>query len=596
MPRSRRDERGEVTTVREFTGGWNVVDSEFNMSPRYARIMRNVVRQPDGTIAVRYGTELFADIAAFGMGNLVNMEYFSTFIVACTSLGALIAIDGQGTAFLIWSPAIAAGLLGSPKFWSPTSFASFTPFKGILIVANGIDKPLRVNKNMTVSYLVDPSTGSNFNTPIARYGAASPGETSGYFVFAGDLLKPAILHIGAADSIGTFVGDPTPNDSIQYDLGSKVTEGDGTIRGIRFFRDRLLVAFDELTIAMQLGVYNAVNAHTPVVTDILEGFGSLGHRTMFPIEAELHLADNVGTSKISRARLSTSLVAVRTSDLIEPEYQKSIQSLSLAATEDRVFALQNHNEGQYMLFVPNHSNLVNTTESRGFLYTLNPKESSWSEVVDWNWTCSCHSLQNNIFFGRDTRIYRYGNVVAPLNADYVDEQETFDDGTAFTDNTGFVPLATDSIGGLPITWSWELPWADFDRRLNMKKSMFFGADAGGSGRFNVHMFVDNVYLDPSDPGEAHTDETLFDDDLGYVREDPILLPALSHEFFGGAQSGFGADSFGAEFGGGHVVSLPKLYRWPARFKIAKFRFEGYDSKELNIASFSVAYTKGKLRR
>lgn len=600
MPKSNREKLGKVTTVREFTGGWNVVDNEFNMQPKYARVMQNVVRQSDGTIGPRWGTRLFSDIAAFDVGNIIGIDYFGSYLVAATSQGNLVAINGEGTAYLIWSEEIAHGLADSPHSWRhdidpDKAFVSFTQFKSKLIVANGIDKPLVVDNNLNVQYLADPATGSNVNTPIARYGAAASGEAYGYFVFGGDPLNPSLLHIGASDAIGTFYGDPAPNDSVQFDLGSKVPAGDSTIRGLRFFRDRLLVAFDEVVVAVQLGQYNSSDEHTPLVTDIIEGVGAFSHRTLYSIGADMFMTDYQGVPFVTRAKLSTSLIGERASDLIQPEWQLSVQSLSVAAVEDRVFAVQNHNESQYMVFVPNHSNLARTTETRGFIFTAG-KQGAWAEMTQWNWQAGCHSLQNNIFFTTGTQVYLYGNDSTPIYRDFEADQETFDDDTEFTDHTGFTPVADETDSGLPITWAWELPWADFNQRMHLKRSLHFSVDSTGPAPFTVKMFADNVYYDFSDPGEEFTDSTVFDDDLGFERENPLLLPVLEQEFVGGSRGGFGVDNFGDYFGGGHRSDHPKLYRWPARFKIAKFRFEGETMDEFAVASFSIAYLLGGLRR
>src|SRR5215212_9556751 len=52
----------QVSTVRRFDGGWNVIDNELNLTPRHARIFDNVVRGPDGSVGVRYGYRLWADL------------------------------------------------------------------------------------------------------------------------------------------------------------------------------------------------------------------------------------------------------------------------------------------------------------------------------------------------------------------------------------------------------------------------------------------------------------------------------------------------------------------------------------------------------
>ena len=595
-PLKRREKIGKVTTVREFTGGWNVVDNEFNMPPRYARIMRNVLRQSDGTIGPRRGCELFADIANFDVGTIVNMDYFSTYLICVTTSGAVVAIDGQGTAFLIFDEQRASALPGSPDPWSATTFASFSQFKSKLVICNGIDKPLVVDRNLNCTYLVDAATGGNINTPIGRYSAAAVGDLYGYLVIAGNPYLPSTLHIGNADSLGTFVGDTAPNDAVDFDLGAKVTAGDATIKGLRFYRDRLLVGFDEVVIAVQLGTYDQTD-HTPLVTDVIESFGCFSHRTMFPLNEDVFMADVRGASFITRSKLSTSLTGDRADDLVQPEIEEATSALSTATLEDRVFAVQNHNDDQWMLFVPNHDDLEHTTESRGYILSRVGRESSWSEIRNWNWTCGCHSLQNHIFFGGGTQVYHYAGTHDDFYGDFVGDQEMFTDNTQFTDHTGFTPVIAGEKLGVAVPWVWELPWADFDKRMNLKKSLFLSVDASGISSFNVKMFADDIYADPNDMGEPFQDGYLFSDDTGFNwYPDPPLVPALTHDFVGGGRGGFGVDEFGQLFGGGNRGNTPKLYRWPARFKIAKFRFSGDSFLPLRIAAFSISYQEGSLRR
>lgn len=50
------------TTIRDYGGGWNVSDSDLNLSSRFQPISTNVVRGTDGSFSVRMGTELSYDI------------------------------------------------------------------------------------------------------------------------------------------------------------------------------------------------------------------------------------------------------------------------------------------------------------------------------------------------------------------------------------------------------------------------------------------------------------------------------------------------------------------------------------------------------
>jgi len=49
------------TTVRDFSGGLNVIDNELNLDPRFSVVMDNISRAPDGSVAPRYGLSEFLD-------------------------------------------------------------------------------------------------------------------------------------------------------------------------------------------------------------------------------------------------------------------------------------------------------------------------------------------------------------------------------------------------------------------------------------------------------------------------------------------------------------------------------------------------------
>jgi len=51
-------------TIRDFSGGWNVIDSELNLTTKYSPIMDNVLRGSDGSVAVRQGLRWTTSLAA----------------------------------------------------------------------------------------------------------------------------------------------------------------------------------------------------------------------------------------------------------------------------------------------------------------------------------------------------------------------------------------------------------------------------------------------------------------------------------------------------------------------------------------------------
>jgi hypothetical protein len=56
----RRNDLLKDATIREFDGGWNLVDNDLNLSTSYAKVLDNVARLQDNSIGLRYGTRLFA--------------------------------------------------------------------------------------------------------------------------------------------------------------------------------------------------------------------------------------------------------------------------------------------------------------------------------------------------------------------------------------------------------------------------------------------------------------------------------------------------------------------------------------------------------
>jgi hypothetical protein len=52
------------TTISSFEGGLNVADTDLNMAPKYAKVLDNIERAPDGSLSLRPGTKLFAYSAA----------------------------------------------------------------------------------------------------------------------------------------------------------------------------------------------------------------------------------------------------------------------------------------------------------------------------------------------------------------------------------------------------------------------------------------------------------------------------------------------------------------------------------------------------
>lgn len=526
----------ESTTLRGFTGGLNVIDDDMNLSYKYATKLNNCFADSDGSIRVRYGTRQFSLLGPGGMSptGVVNMEYYNTVIIGVTTDGKIWKTDGSGAGTTV----IFSG-------WGPTTFASFAQFNGMLIIANGSDKPLIVNQAYVCDYLQDLGTATNINTPVCKYVIAC----GRYLVMAGDPLEPNRVHISAKDTSGTWFGDPPPNDAIHVDVGSLLSKGI-VIRGLLQFRGKLLVLYAEGMIINTLGVYDAAGNHTPTLgDDIIEQYGCVSHRTAIARGDDGLMLDSEGVPSISRTALSSQFKPERASAFVDPDITALAKSLSFLSLDEHTFAVYDHREGQYMVFVPNNDDPDLTTETKAFVYSYRPllKQDGWSEYTGWNWTCGCRSSLGILFFGDATgQIWRYGSRDNPIYYDFM----------------AAAPPPDQPDFGTLIAISWELPWLDLKNRDRVKNSKHISFDTRGDSTFTCQMYVDNV----------------------------ISSPALSMTFTGGEST------VDAPILANRPTPYKKMYAWPAKFEIMKLKFSGTVIGNTSFASITLKYKLGGINR
>lgn len=439
--------------------------------------------------------------------------------------------------------------------WGTTLSASSAEFRGELIICNGSDKPVIVDDAMTCQYLYDKGTSSNINVPIAAYVLTH----NNYLLMAGDPYAPDTLHISNEGSSGTWYNDPS-SDGTQVALGSRVPSGSGTINGIGAFRGNLLVMFDEAIIIGILGLYESA-VHVPNFDDVIEGVGGACHASIHTLGDDTLFCDLTGVPSMERTKLVATLEPNRVSQLVDPGIKALMSELSLATIKERVFAVYNRDEGQYMLFIPNHNDSASTTETVCYVYTSIKalKVKAWTTFRGWNFTAGCRSQGGRLFLaGADKRVYVYGTKQDPIYADFVDSA-----------------LSDDPDVGTPIDFEWEFPWADLDTRSSVKQTHYIKMDTQGAAPFTLDMYVDNILYDV----------------------DGNRTPQLSMQFVGGETGGFGATNYGtAPFGGGRNTSLETLWSWPARFCIMKLRVHGSVTAPLRVVSISLLYRRNTIRR
>ena len=582
-------------TIRDFSGGWNVVDNDLNLDTKFSKILENMQRGIDGSNSVRPGTELFAETNDH-LDEIINCEYYNNFIVAVGGNGKIVRIDASGVVNLIWDDDFANNLIGGPTGWSSTVFASFAIFNGDLIICNGVNKPVTVAPSMSATYLKDLADNSNANTPIARFIVAH----GRFLVMAGSFTpgEEDRLFISATDVGGTWLNDSAPNDAVNVDLGSRVPSGSNTIKGLGRFRDRLMVMFENAILPGVLGEFVST-AHVPRFDDAIENIGALSHRVIQTVGEDLLFGDTEGLSNVKRALFTGNVTSERVSQLIAPEYLSSIKEIgTTAALEDRVWSLWDSKSSNFMMFIPNTEVAADTIETRCFVYKRNKKLKldSWQDWRNWNFRSGCRSALKSIFLTEGTQVFLLGEEHDnTIFKDHEGDQEMWDDDTPWEDYTGWNPVADVNDSGVPIRFIWELPWSDHKERFLVKNSRYINFDTVGDNRFTVKMYTDNIYVDRSDLGEDWVEDDLkWDDSLGWDVD--VLDHALSLEFEGGDAPGFGADEFGEDFGGGRPTRLETLFAFPAKFKIEKLRVEGDATKKLGFISVTLAYLLGSPRR
>jgi hypothetical protein len=632
------------STLRDFDGGLNVADNELNLDPSYQVKLDNMYRDSGGGIRKRYGTRLFCRVdsaATFTMsdddyfeadftlssspnlyinrihhglttgdnitfasmgningilgtaidgvkavtvvdahtfyinvgaftptdptliqnlsgtytygatstmtGNILNMTYYNDFIVVATTTGQIAKVNGAGVLTRIWDAAIAAGL--GVAFWSSTAkVVNFAEFGGELIAVNGVDKPLLITAAFGCNYLKDIPTGSNANTPIGRYIVAM----NHFLIIAGNATNPSTLYISHKDASGTWAGDPAPNIARNDDL-SKIA-GTSEIRGLGRYRDRPVVAFDKASLFPQIDRYTSAGAHDPLYQDAVDQYGSVSHRSMISVGDEFLMCDNNGIPSVSQALFTGTLRPRKASRNVDPLLRSMLRNLDETALLNRVFAVYNRIQDQYMLFVPNHPNDTYLTETTGFIYTSKPgdKKTQWARFTGWNWRAACLSFLNRVFLADTTRIYVYGSEVDEFFADRIN--------------------GPNGATGDDVSFDNEMPWVDFGDRTGVKTGKYISLETQGTSSFTLETYVDNIRYD----------------------EDNADDPELTLQFVGGDSGGYG--NYDQPYGGGRRTIEERLWAWPVRFKIAKYRIKGSSKDDLRLISLTVSRLHGSNRR
>lgn len=580
----------EEATLRDFSGGLNLVDNDVAIRSNYAKVLDNWHRDADGGNSIRFGTMYKWTVSPTVTGNIIEMYAFNDRLVVFTSTGQVCTVDETtGTVVAIWSSAIAALLPGTPAGWS-SGLASIdiTEFKGELVVCNGVDKPILISSTFTVTYLQDIATGSNVFVPVGYFVTT----VSDYTVIAGVNATPFEVHISAKGTSGTWAGDPDPNDAVSINIGAYAPAAGGPIRGISSFRNFLLVHFKKQTVPVELGVYDEDGNHTPKPNDVLGDYGILSHRMGVALTADYVFADERGVQKAIRNQFGGALEGSILAEKIIPRYAGDTPDTS--ADRFKSFAVYNKLESRIMFFIHKSSEYNIYVLS----YDKDLKRPSWSIFNGWDFTCGCLSDKGRVYFAKGTKIFQYGNDVFPNEAFDADEIGNFDSAwltaTAYVvgdrveeDDIVYIALQDHTSGvfaddleadlwveylGDPITFDWELPWSDINTRMKKKRVSILGMDTTGTARFTISVFADNAYKDANGDYD----------------------PMLTMDFVAGTSPGYGGGN--QPYGGGRRAIDERLWGFPLEFKIFKLRVHGSSIGRLKFSTLTILYKRGKYHR
>lgn len=436
--------------------------------------------------------------------------------------------------------------------WAAVDHISYAQFGQRITFTNGVDKPIVLDwtNDSAATYLVDPATGSNLNTPVAKYVVAG----SSFMIHIGLVNNPGFISISATNTDNTYLGDPgSDNDAVEINVAKTAVDPYAQPTGGIFHNGLLFIFFEDATVIYRLGVYDA-DVHKPELVQVIQSFGCISHDALASIGQNLLTVDTSGVVSIQETLVGDTFKPVRLSELISNELVRAITAIDSSMWPDIHFAYDKR-LGRYLLFVPDYTGNVYTT----FVYQRleERKIAGWYKYTNLNFRTAFRDRYNRIFGAIGNVFYQIGNDHDPI----------------YTDD------------GSPISFVWELPWIDFKARTNLKHARYLTIESQGTARFLLELFVDYIYEDI---------QTMLEEGGTYDEFTTPLLPESTVEYMGGDIVGYGGGT--EPYGTGRRTNDPRPYTWTARFKVAKLRFSGSTSERLSFVSISIAYQLGGIYR
>lgn len=330
--------------------------------------------------------------------------------------------------------------------------------------------------------------------------------------------------------------------------------------------------------------YNSVNVGTNKLIMFCDN-----HR--FEEGDVIEVSGATGFGQISAAQLNTThtIVGIISEDIVVIDYEGD--AITITQPES--------GGGDAVQAKP----LYDKTVSYWYHYVPSLKINSWSRFKGKKFVAGCSTSTGTLFLFDKDRMYRYGSISEPVYGDDFGEYDaTWVNSTAYTQGTrvrdsgsfevfcptqDHVSSATGTFAaereefptlwtpylGEPVEMVWELPWADFGSRQDLKMLQHIHFDATGDGRFKVEAFVDNIYRN------------------GALGE---LTPVRSIEFVAGDSAGYGAGD--QPYGAGRRTREQFLWPLPVRFKLLKLRITASAVRPIRINAISFLYQQGGVVR
>lgn len=528
-------------TLRDFSGGL------FDMTPgmvypsRFSQERVNLITQPDDTLRLRYGSSCFFN----NTQKVVGIHYFGTRLIFVLQNGVIGTIDADYNLSQIWNNTIAAALPGSPAGWGVTTNVTFVEMYGELAVHNNINKPVVIDLDYTTTYLADPTTGSNVNTPIAENCVV----VNDYCVLSNSLN--AEIDISAKSTMKVWVGDPAPNDSIKFNVGGYVSTETKKITALGAYNNLLFVFFTTTVVIIKLGTYDTNNIHRPEVVTVLYDCGAYNSNSVHSHTNGIVVCSMKGLYTINSNVFGKYEVKPLIEDIkiqLYPNLPQQNESSKSFITYDRfmsTFYISLHkNDGTVVAFAYTHKGKLT--------------EGTWTKLEAWVYDGACISTVGRIFTFQNKRIFKCGNGVFSGENYYRDKIHGEDVG----------PL----VQGTEIPFTIESPWMDANTPLKTKMLQYITGDSIGDAQFTLDIFVDRLYKDVNGN----------------------LDPAVAIDYVAGSTGGYGRAA--DKFGGGRRFSDERYQRAPVKFKLFKYRITGQSDTEFVLTALSFIYATARYRR